>query len=60
MFCILASLGMGLYYLVKDQGRTKRMVSALSIRIILSFVLFAMLLIAFSMGWITPHGVLPP
>ncbi|HQW57647.1 MAG TPA: twin transmembrane helix small protein [Gammaproteobacteria bacterium] len=58
LFCILASLGAGLYYLVKDQGKTKRIVRALSVRIILSLVLFAALLIAFAMGWIAPHGLL--
>ncbi len=56
--CILASLGAGLYYLVKDQGKTKRTARALSVRIILSLVLFVALLIAFAMGWIAPHGLL--
>ncbi|HXH54551.1 MAG TPA: twin transmembrane helix small protein [Gammaproteobacteria bacterium] len=58
LFCILVSLGASLYYLVTDQGRTKRTVNALSVRIILSFVLFAALLIAFVMGWIAPHGLM--
>ena len=58
IFFILASLGAGLYYLVKDQGKTRRTVRALSVRIILSFVLFAALLIAFALGWIEPHGLL--
>jgi predicted permease len=60
LFCILASLGAGLYHLVKDQGKTKKTVRALSVRIILSFVLFIALLIAFAMGWIAPHGLLHP
>jgi hypothetical protein len=54
---ILASLGSGLYYLVKDQGKTKRTVRALSVRIILSLLLFVALFIAFAMGWIAPHGL---
>jgi len=56
ILCILASLGSGLYYLLKDQGRTKRTVKALAIRITLSFILFLGLFIAFSMGWIAPHA----
>lgn len=54
---ILSSLGMGLYYLLSDQGKTKKTVRALSIRIILSFVLFIALWVSFAMGWISPHDL---
>jgi len=54
---IVSSLGMGLYYLVRDQGKSKRTVKALSVRIVLSFVLFIALFVAFAMGWLTPHGL---
>jgi len=57
ILCILASLGMGLYYLLKDSAKTKRTVRALSFRIILSLVLFLMILFAFAMGWISPHSI---
>jgi hypothetical protein len=55
LILILSSLGSGLYYLVKDQGKTKRTVKALSVRIVLSVILFAALLLAFMFGWIAPH-----
>lgn len=55
IFFILASLGSGLYYLVKDQGKTKRTVRALTFRIVLSMLLFIGLFVAFAMGWIAPH-----
>lgn len=54
---ILSSLGSGLYYLVRDRGKTDRTVKALSVRIILSFILFIALFVAFAMGWITPHSL---
>lgn len=58
ILCILSSLGIGLYYLVKDQGKSKRTVRALSVRIILSFILFIALFVAFAMGWIAPHSLM--
>ena len=53
---IVASLGSGLFYLVKDKGESKRMVRALTIRITLSIVLLLFLVIAGWQGWIAPHG----
>ncbi len=55
ILCILSSLGVGLFYLVKDQGKTKRTVRALTIRITLSFILFIALFLAFALGLIEPH-----
>jgi hypothetical protein len=57
MLVILFSLGSGLIFLVKDKGRTNRTVKALTWRIVLSLTLFAFLFLAFSLGWINPHGV---
>lgn len=57
MLVILLSLGSGLVFLVKDEGKTKRTVKALSWRIGLSLALFCFLILAFFMGWITPHGI---
>lgn len=54
---ILSSLGLGLYYLVHDRGKTKRTVRALTIRIGLSMLLFLALFLAFALGWISPHGI---
>lgn len=55
---IVSSLGASLYYLLRDQGQTKRMVGALSVRILLSLLLFIGLWVACSMGWVAPHGIL--
>ena len=54
---IIYSLGSALYYMMKDGDGSKRMVKALTMRIGLSIVLFALLLFAFWMGWIKPTGV---
>ncbi len=57
---ILISLGAGMFSLIKDGGKTDRTVKFLTIRIILSIALFAVLVLAFIFGWIQPHGIVPP
>jgi len=57
---VLVSLGAGMFSLIKDRGKTNRTVKFLTIRIVLSIMLFALIVISFLMGWIQPHGVLPP
>jgi len=52
---IVASLGTGLFHLVNDKGESKRMVKALTVRIVLSVALFVLLIIAWSQGLIQPH-----
>lgn len=54
---IVASLGTGLFHLVKDEGQSKRMVNALTVRIALSVLLFVLLFIAWRGGLITPHSL---
>jgi len=54
---IFFALGSALFFLVKDKGDSKRIVKALSWRIGLSFFVFIVLMIAFAMGWITPHQI---
>jgi hypothetical protein len=54
---IVASLGTGLFHLVKDEGRSRRMVNALTVRVVLSVALFLLLLAAWKAGYITPHGL---
>jgi len=58
LLLILASLGSGLFFLVRDQGRNPRTVKALTLRIALSVGLFILLMIAYATGLITPHGVI--
>ena len=56
---ILGSLFSGLYYLVRDKGSSERTVRALTIRISLSVLLFALLMIGYATGVLQPHGVAP-
>lgn len=57
LIAIVFSLGSSLFYLVNDKGESKKMVRALTVRITLSVVLFILLIIAWSQGWIKPHGL---
>jgi succinate dehydrogenase/fumarate reductase cytochrome b subunit len=59
LMAIVFSLGSGLYYLLTDKGGSKRMVNSLTVRIVLSVVLFILLFIAWSFGLIEPHPVAP-
>lgn len=54
---IIASLGAGMFHLVKDKGDSKRMANALTVRVVLSVALFILLFIAWKQGLIQPHGV---
>ena len=54
---ILISLGSGLVYLVKDQGKTKRTTNALTWRIAISLIAFLLLIIGYFTGLIQPHGI---
>jgi hypothetical protein len=58
LLLILVSLGSGLFFLIRDQGRSPRTVKALTVRIALSIGLFILLMIAYATGLITPHGVI--
>ncbi len=54
---IVASLGTGLFHLVKEEeGQSRRMVNALTVRIVLSVLLFVLLFVAWKGGLIAPHG----
>ncbi|MGH8280546.1 MAG: twin transmembrane helix small protein [Gammaproteobacteria bacterium] len=57
---IVVSLFSGVYYMLHDQGDSTRMAKALTVRIVLSLILFAILMIGYWTGWIHPHGLLPP
>lgn len=54
---ILYCLGSGLYYLVTEKQDSDQVVKALTWRITLSLILFALLFVGFWMGWIRPHGI---
>jgi len=57
MIIIIFSLGSGLYYLVHDEGDSKRTVKALTWRICISLSLFLFLFLAFSLDWLKPHAL---
>lgn len=57
LLVILYSLGSALFYLVRNRGNSTEVVKMLSWRIGFSVIVFALLLIGASLGWITPHGV---
>ena len=44
---IFASLGSGLYFLVRDRGKTERMVVSMSIRVALAVALLVLLALGF-------------
>ncbi len=50
---ILASLGSALYFMMHDKGSSTRTAKALTLRVILSLVLFALLTLGFHFGWFT-------
>ena len=60
LLTILASLGTGLVFLLKDKGQSDRAAKALTWRIGLSVMLFVLFLIGAATGVITPHGAIPP
>ena len=62
---IVASLGFGLFHLSRGRAEDSRQLArALTIRITLSLVLFALLMLAWYLGLISPHtlrsGSAPP
>jgi hypothetical protein len=57
LISILFALGSALYYLVHDKGGSTRMVKALTWRISLSLFLLVLIMIAYALGWITPHSI---
>jgi ABC-type multidrug transport system permease subunit len=58
---ILFSLFQGMYYMAKDDGRNNstRVVRALTLRVVLSLLLFIMLMLGYYFGFLQPHSLLP-
>ena len=54
---VLVSLFSGLYFVYKDKGGSNRVVISLTIRIVLSLVVFAILIVSYFMGWIPQRGL---
>jgi hypothetical protein len=54
---VIFSMGQALTYLIRDEGKSDRMVNALTRRIGVSVLIFILLLIGQALGLITPHGI---
>lgn len=54
---VVASLGVALYHLSSGKADSGKLVRSLTVRIALSVALFALLMIAWWMGYIHPHGL---
>ena len=54
---ILGSLASALFYLMRDKGKSNRTVQALAMRVGFSIALFALILVAYKLGWIQPTGL---
>lgn len=60
LLAIVASLGSALFHLSRGtQADSAKMARALTIRIVISIVLFALIMLAWYAGLIAPHGVTP-
>ncbi len=60
LLVILGSLAASMIFIVRDRGRGKRPVAALTVRVVLSLVLFALLVVGYFTGHLKPHGIIPP
>jgi len=60
LIAILVSLASGMFFMVRDKGKTRRTVTSLTYRITISIVLFVLLFVGYATGLIKPHGVRPP
>jgi hypothetical protein len=57
LVAIIGSLGSALFQLSRGKGDSQKMLRALTWRISLSVGLFLLLIIAWRLGYIRPHGV---
>jgi Protein of unknown function (DUF2909) len=57
LIAIIGSLGSALFQLSRGTGDSQKMLRALTWRISLSVGLFLLLLLAWRMGYIRPHGL---
>lgn len=59
LLAVLISLGSGLFFLVKDKDDSRRVMRALTVRIVLSAILFLLVIAAWFAGLIEPNAVPP-
>lgn len=56
LLLILASLGSGLAFMIRDRSGSPRTIKALTVRVALSITLFILLMLAYATGLLAPHG----
>jgi succinate dehydrogenase hydrophobic anchor subunit len=59
LVAIVISLGSGMVFLLKDKGQTERTAKALTVRIMLSALLFGLIMLGVFTGHNKPHGIYP-
>jgi hypothetical protein len=52
LLAVVASLFSGLYFIYKDKGNSNRAVTALTVRIALSLLVFGLLMASYYFGWL--------
>ncbi|MBS0366018.1 MAG: twin transmembrane helix small protein [Proteobacteria bacterium] len=58
LLAIVISLGSGLFHLSRGgKDDSRKLARDLTIRISISIALFLLLLLAWAVGWISPHGL---
>ena len=57
---ILLSLVASMFTLIRDRDNSNRTAKFLTFRIVMSILLFILIGVSFYMGWIQPHGLIPP
>jgi len=57
LVAIVASLGSALFHLSRSGGDSRKMFRSLALRVGLSLALFIVLMVAWALGLITPHGL---
>ena len=54
---ILVSLASGILFLARDNGKGNRVVTSLTVRVLLSFSLIGLILIGYFTGEFVPHSI---
>jgi len=54
---ILISLGAGMFFLAKDDGKSNRVITSLTLRVALSITLFVLVFAGYYFGDLKPHGI---
>ncbi len=54
---VVLSLFSGLFFLIKDQGKTQRTVNSLFFRVVFSVLIILVLIYGFYTGQLTPHSL---